>query len=143
MLGAEIAMFMNTIRKADLNITTTEWVGLASRTEPPVVRTRAVLAGKDPVALDYHATKYVLYPNSEMWIHDPDNPESPLHQYLMKCAEQGGGGIDESKVDVKSWDFSTDRFQKDDELVVIGEREWGRDLKTLMKYFYVRYFWYG
>jgi len=143
MVGAEIAVFINTIRKADLNITTAEWVGLSSRTEPPVARTRAVLAGKDPVALDYHATKYVLYPNSEMWIHNPDNPESPLHQYLMKCSAHGGGEIDESKVDVKSWDFSTGRFQGDDEMVVMGEREWGWDVKTLMKYFYLRYFWYG
>jgi len=29
MLGAEVAMFMNTIRRADLNITTAEWVGFA------------------------------------------------------------------------------------------------------------------
>ncbi len=35
-MGAEVAMFMNTIRKADLNIIAAEWVGLASRTEPPV-----------------------------------------------------------------------------------------------------------
>jgi hypothetical protein len=44
MLGAAIGMFMQTIRKADLNITTAEWVGLSSRTDPPVVQTRAVLA---------------------------------------------------------------------------------------------------
>ncbi len=135
MVGAEIAMFMNTIRKADLNITTAEWVGLASRTETPVARTRALLACKDPVALDYHASKYVLYPNSDMWLHNPDNPESPLNQYLTKCAEHGGGEINESKVDVKSWDFKTGRLQEDNELVVKGEREWGRDLKTLIKYF--------
>jgi hypothetical protein len=143
MVGAEIAMFMNTVRKADLNITTAEWVGLASRTETPVARTRALLACKDPVALDYHASKYVLYPNSDMWLHNPDNPESPLNQYLTKCAEHGGGEINESKVDVKSWDFKTGRLQEDNELVVKGEREWGRDLKTLIKYFYLRYFWYG
>jgi hypothetical protein len=143
MIGGEIAMFMNTIRRADLNIPTAEWVGLASRTEMPVARTKAVLASKDPVALDYHAAKYVLYPNSEMWLHDPDNPASPLHQYLMKCAEHGGGEIDESKVDVKSWDFDTGKFQENDELVVTGEKEWGWDVKTLMKYFYLRYFWYG
>jgi hypothetical protein len=35
MLGAQIAVFMNTIRRADLNIATAGWVGLASRTEPP------------------------------------------------------------------------------------------------------------
>ena len=46
MLGAEIGAFMNSIRKADLNITTAEWTGLASRTDPPVAHTRAVLASK-------------------------------------------------------------------------------------------------
>jgi hypothetical protein len=61
----------------------------------------------------------------------------------MKCAEHGGGEIDESKVDVESWDFNDNRMQGGDELVVIGEREWGWDLKTLMKYFYLRYFWHG
>jgi len=135
-------VFLNSICKADLNITTAEWVGLASRTETPVARTKAVLVCKDPVALDYHAAKHVLYPNSKMWIHNPDNPASPLHQYLMKCSEHGGGEIDESKVDVKSWDFNTGKFQEDDELVVTGEKEWGWDVKTLMKYFYLRYFWY-
>jgi hypothetical protein len=77
------------------------------------------------VVLDYHAVKYVLYPNSELWIHNPDNPESPLNQYLMKCAEHGGGEFDERKVDAKSWDFKTGRFQEYDELMVIGAREWG------------------
>lgn len=142
MIGAEIGVFLNSIRKADLNITTAEWVGLASRTDAPVSRTRAVLACEDPVALDYHATKYILFPNSKIAFHNPDEVDSPMHQYLVKCAEHGGGEFDESKVDVKSWDCSTDQFQEDDELVVIGEKEWGWDLKTLMKYFYLRYYWY-
>jgi hypothetical protein len=111
MIGAEIAVFMNTIRKADLNITTAEWVGLSSRTDLPVARTRAVLACEDPVALDFHATKYILFPNSKIPVHNPNDSESPMHQYLMKCAEHGGGEIDESKVDVKSWDFEKGRFQ--------------------------------
>jgi hypothetical protein len=143
MIGAEIAVFMNTIRKADLNITTAEWVGLSSRTETPVARTRAVLACKDPVALDYHSTKYILFPNSKIAFHNPDDVGSPLNQYLTKCAEHGGGEIDESKVAVKSWDFEKERLQRDDELVILGEKEWGRDFKTLLKYFYLRYFWYG
>jgi len=35
MLGGEIGTFMNTVRKADLNITTAHWTGLASRTDLP------------------------------------------------------------------------------------------------------------
>ncbi len=35
MLGKEIGTFMKTIRKADLNITTAEWIGLSDRKKPP------------------------------------------------------------------------------------------------------------
>jgi hypothetical protein len=138
MIGAEIGVFLNTIRKADLNITTAEWVGMASRTEPPVARTGVVLACKDPVALDYHATKYVLHPNSKCSIHSPDDPESPMHQYLVKCAEHGGGEFDESKVAVKSYDFKSGKMQGNDELVVIGEKEWGGNPKMWLKYLVLR-----
>lgn len=133
-MGAEVAMFMNTIRKADLNIIAAEWVGLASRTEPPVTHTRAVLISSDPVALDYHAAKYLLYANSSISIHNPDNEESPFHHYLIKCAENGGGVFDETKVVVKSFDINTNSFQTDDNLAIYGETTWGSDLKTLYKY---------
>jgi hypothetical protein len=140
MLGTEIGVFLKTIRKADLNITTAEWVGLASRTEPPVARTRAVLASTDPVALDCHATKYLLYPNSRASIHNPDDEKSPLHQYLVKCAEYGGGIFDERYVGVKSYDFEKKTLQHDDDFVVIGEKEWGTNPKMILKYLYLRYF---
>jgi len=139
MLGAEIGVFLNTIRRADLNITTAEWIGLASRTEPPIAHTRAVLASADPVALDYHAAKYVLYPNSGISIYNPDDKNSPAREYLMKCAEHGGGIFDEQLVGVKSYDFNTNSFQKDDELEIIGEKKWGTHIKTIMKYFVLKY----
>jgi len=134
MLGAEIAVFMDTVRKADLNISTAEWIGIASRTEPPVAHTRTVLASKDPVALDYHATKYILYPNSKCSIHNPDDKNSPLHQYLAKCSEEGGGIFDERHVEVKSHDFTKNTLQQDDQLVVSGEKEWGWQPKMWAKY---------
>ena len=140
MLGGEIGVFMNAIRKADLNITTAEWIGLASRVTPPMVQTRAVLASTDPVALDYHATKYILYPNSRLTIHNPDNQKEPLYHYLSKCAEEGGGVFDESHVAVKSFDMKTKSFQRDDDLVVVGEKRWGNDIKSIMKYLYLRFF---
>ena len=139
MLGVEIAVFMNTIRKADLNITTAEWVGLSSRIEPPVVHTRAVLACEDPVALDYHATKYLLYPNSMAPIHNPDDKDSPLREYLMKCTEEGAGIFDEGNVKVVSYDFEKRALQDDSELVVMGEKEWGSNPKTIMKYLLLKY----
>ncbi len=137
-MGAEVAMFMNTIRKADLNIIAAEWVGLASRTEPPVSHTRTVLVSTDPVALDYHVTKYLLHPNSSIPIHNPDNEQSPLRHYLIKCAENGGGVFDEKQVAVKSYDLKTNSFQTDDNLEIIGETTWGSHLKTLMKYLIFR-----
>ena len=133
-MGTEVAMFRNTIRKEDLNIIAAEWVGLASRTEPPVVNTKTVLVSTDPVALDYHATKYLLYPNSNIPIHNPDNEQSPLRHYLIKCSENGGGIFDETQVAVKSYDLKTKLFQGDDNLAVIGETTWGSHLKTLYKY---------
>ena len=139
MLGNEIGVFLKTIRKADLNITTAEWVGLSSRVDPPVAHTRAVLACTDPVALDYHATKYILFPNSKVPIHNPDDDRSPLHQYLVKCAETGGGMFDEKHVRVESYDFKTKALQKDTELVVRGNRTWGNSPKAIMKYLVLRY----
>jgi hypothetical protein len=139
MIGAEIGVFLNTIRNADLNITTAEWIGLASRTEPPVARTKAVLASTDPVALDFHSTKYLLYPNSKIPVHNPDDTQRPMNQYLLKCSEKGGGVFDEKHVTVKSYDFKTKGFQGDDDLVVIGEKTWGRDIKMLMKYGVLRF----
>lgn len=134
-MGTEIAVFMNTIRKADLNIIAAEWVGLASRTEPPVSHTKAVLVSSDPVALDYHAAKYLLYANSSISIHNPDNDEGPFHHYLIKCAENGGGVFDETNVLVKSYDLKTNSFQTDDNFAIIGETTWGSDLKSLFKYY--------
>ena len=90
MLGKEIGTFMKTIRKADLNITTAEWVGLSSRTDPPVVQTKAVLASTDPVALDYHAAKYLLFPNSNLAIHNLKTQKDPsilIWRIVLKQAE--------------------------------------------------------
>ena len=140
MIGAEIGVFMDTVRRADLNITTAEWIGLASRTEPPVAHTRAVLASADPVALDFHAAKYLLYPNSNIPVHNPEDPKSPLNQYLVQCAEKGGGVFDEEHVSITSYDFKAEKFQSDDELATIGRKHWGLDIKTLMKYWVLRYY---
>jgi hypothetical protein len=139
MIGAEIGFFMNTIRKADLNITTAEWIGLSSRTDLPAAQTQAVIASEDPVALDYHTTKYLLYPNSKIEFHNPDKDNGPLNHYLKKCADIGDWVFDESKVEIRSWDFKEKRLQDDDELVVMGERYWGSNLKALTKYAIMRW----
>lgn len=137
MLGAEVGVFMKTVRKADLNITAAEWVGLVSRVDPPVSRTRAVLASTDPVALDFHSAKYLLFPNSKLAIHDPDNGKSPLRHYLAACAEKSGCVFDENRVAVVSYDIKRKAIRNDD-LVLGGEIDWGRDPKSILKYVYFR-----
>lgn len=139
MIGAEIGVYLSTIRKADLIVVTAEWVGLASRVDKPVVQTRAVLASTDPVALDYHSAKYILYPNSGIKFHNPDDEESPAHQYLKACDRQGGGTFDEGKVAIESYDFKSGKLQNDFQLAVIGQKEWGSKLKPILKYQAMRY----
>jgi hypothetical protein len=99
-----------------------------------------VLACADPVALDYHAARYLLYPNSRLKVHDPDDVKGPFHSYLKNCAEECGGHLNEESVSVRSYDFAQQRFQKDDELIQFGETSWGSKFKPVMKYLYLRYF---
>ena len=139
MLGIAIGTFLRTIRKADLHITTAEWVGLSSRVDCPAARTRAVLAGADPVALDFHAAKYVLHPNSGISVHDPENKKSPVYQYLRKAAETGAGILDEEHVAVESYDFARNRRQQAGDLAIVGEKAWGSDLRAAAKYLYLRF----
>jgi hypothetical protein len=134
MMGAEIGLFMKHIRKADLNIATAEWVGFSSRTDPPVARTRAVLASTDPVALDFHSAKYLLHPNSGCRKHDPQDAKGPLHQYLAQCAEKSGFTLNEANVKVISYDVIKKRLHTGREMAVFGEIDWGKDPKALLKY---------
>ena len=138
MIGRAVGTYLKTIRPADLNIVTAEWVGLSSRTDPPVARTRAVLASTDPVALDFHAAKYLLYANSKLGIHDPSRRGSPAREYLEECAKTGAGTHDESRVRVQSYDLAARRLQGEKEMAVRGEIIWGTDPKALLKYWVLR-----
>ena len=138
MLGLEIGTFLKTIRKPDLNITTAEWIGLSTRTVPPVAHTRIICASTDPVALDYHCTKYILYPNSLIKLNHPDYIKGPFHADLLKCAQTADCIFDERFVDIQSFDFSVMRMQRDNELPVTGRTIWGSDIKSLTKYFITR-----
>jgi hypothetical protein len=89
---------------------------------------------------DVIRTKCLPYPNLKIPLHNPDDKRSPLYQYLVKCGQKGAGISNEKHVTVTSYDFKSKGFQADDELVVIGEKTWGRDLKSLMKYLVLRYY---
>ena len=81
----------------------------------------------------------MLYPNSRIDEHNPDNKNSPLRDYLVKCAENGGGLFDEQFVAVKSYDFKTEELQKENALRIIANIEWGRNPKAILKYLLLRF----
>jgi hypothetical protein len=134
MLGAEVGYFIKTVRRPALNITTAEYCGLVSRLGAPVARTRAVAASTDPVALDFHTAKYILFPNSGIQLHNPDNPRSSLAQDLRECARVGGYCYGETGVKVISFDLASGKLQERRELAVRGDREWGGNLRNLLKF---------
>ncbi len=76
-IGSQCGKFWSLVRTPDLNILDCIWVSQSSLTGyPPETthRSNVLLAGLDPVALDYHASKHVLLPlgGSFATQHDPD-----------------------------------------------------------------------
>lgn len=98
----------------DLNIIAAEYVGWGSRTDTgKSAHVKTILAGYDPVALDYIATREVLLPstpqservnkrNSYRELNDPDNTEGPLYRFLHAAAQQGVGNCDLRKIAIHS-----------------------------------------
>lgn len=105
-----IAYFIKTIKKADLNIVTAEWVGWGHRTDiSKATRFKTILAATDPVALDYYGAKYIVYPLSKnAKLHDPDNPGSSIYKFLQLAHETiGEGTMDENRIEVKVFDYQS------------------------------------
>lgn len=110
--GGVIGSFMREIRMADLNIITAHWVGYGSRTDTNKSGySKAILAGKDPVALDYIAGREVLSPltrekaPNNKWlnrINDVTDKQGPFHKFLTACYQQGIGNIEPDKMRVVS-----------------------------------------
>ena len=103
-----IGYFIKTIRKADLNIVTAEWVGWGDRTNvKKAKRLRTILASTDPIALDYYSAKHLIYPLSgKAEYHDPDKPDSSIHRFLKLALEViNEGTIDESRIRIHRHDF--------------------------------------
>jgi hypothetical protein len=74
--GTQCGKMWNLVRSPDLNILDCVWISHGSlRGYPPETTYRAntLLAGVDPVALDYWASKHVLLPVSGSQEHDPDS----------------------------------------------------------------------
>lgn len=74
--GTQCGKMWNLVRSPDLNVLDCVWVSHGSlRGYPPETTHRAntLLAGVDPVALDYWASKHILLPISGSQEHDPDS----------------------------------------------------------------------
>ena len=77
--GSQCAKVWSLVRSPDLNILDCIWVSFDSLTGYPpetTSRTNTLLAGLDPVALDYYAAKHIMLPlgGSRALEHDPDSP---------------------------------------------------------------------
>jgi hypothetical protein len=105
-----IGHFLRTIRRADLNLVTAEWVGWGHRTDPArATRVRAVLGGLDPIALDYVGAKRFLLPLSKnRRLHDPDDRRSTVRKFLDLGRESSGeGALGEEEIEVIESDLAT------------------------------------
>ncbi|MCJ8502103.1 DUF362 domain-containing protein [Desulfatitalea alkaliphila] len=110
--GGVLGTFMREVRIADLNIITAHWVGWGSRTQKELSGyPRAILASRDPVALDYTACREILLPmtrnnNDYIWhdglmkLNDPTQKDQPLYRFIEKCHEEGIGNIMPRKIDL-------------------------------------------
>jgi hypothetical protein len=106
--AAPLAYFIKKIRKADLNFITAEWVGWGSRTDiNRATRMRTILAGTDPVSLDYYGAKHFVYPLSKNEDHhNPDNPKSSVAKFLLLAQTILGEGAREEKyIKLHPYDF--------------------------------------
>lgn len=113
-IGGCVGHFMKNVRMADLNIVTAEWAGYGSRTDTQLrAHTKTILASTDPVALDYIAAKRVLLPATKKYsqdkklekYHDPDNPDSPVYDFLLACHDEGIGNLKDEDIDLNLYDF--------------------------------------
>jgi hypothetical protein len=95
-LGNTCGKMVVSVRTPVLNIIDAIWVSHSSITGYPAgntARANQILASQDPVALDYWAAKYVLYPISRSPRHLPDFPG--VDQWLTAARDliNGRGGL--------------------------------------------------
>jgi len=95
--GTQCGKMWSLVRTPELNILDCIWVSQGALSGYPpeaTCRTNTLLAGFDPVALDYYAAKHVLLPISGATEHDPDS-FSGLMNHLQGAQDfiNGNGGI--------------------------------------------------
>jgi hypothetical protein len=62
-----------------------------------------------------------------------------LYPYLTKCAEAGGGILDESREKIIAYNFRNRSLHSSGDLAMIGEKNWGTNPKAILKYLVLRY----
>ena len=108
-LGSQCAKMWTEVRPADLNILDCIWVSFGSMTVgrdhvsgcvgyPPEITSRQniLLAGHDPIAIDYHANKHILLPlgGASAASHDADNNPRLVSVYQQaRDTINAAGGI--------------------------------------------------
>jgi len=106
--GGASGMHVREIRRADLYITAAEWSGHTGRFGLDPIETKTVLASTDPLALDYWASKNVLYPLGgwNQQLNNPDDETGPLRKYMnLFLQEVDRGTLSESEMLVQGYDF--------------------------------------
>ena len=96
-LGETCGKMVVSVRTPVLNIIDAIWVSFSSLSGSPAnttSQTNQILASQDPVALDYWASKYILYPVSNNSRHLP-TPGSNIDGWLTKARDtiNGRGGL--------------------------------------------------
>ncbi len=113
-MAGPLAWFGAEVRKPDLYLTVAEWVGVTPREgwddgrdlrleEAAAVRTKTVVAGVDPVAIDAWCARNLLMPaaGGRAHLYDLDDPDSQLVRFLRYYRETAGAGtLDERLVEV-------------------------------------------
>jgi hypothetical protein len=94
-LGETCGRMMASVRTPVLNIVDAIWVSYSSLTGYPAgstFRANELLASQDPVAADYWAAKYILYPVDSNFRHHPEfsGVDSWLTQALNTINSRGG-----------------------------------------------------
>jgi len=113
-LGSQCAKMWTQVRVPDLNILDCIWVSYGSTHVngmavsgcvgyPPSITSRQniLLAGHDPIAIDYHAAKHIMFPlgGETAAAHDPDNNPRLVSVYKQaKDTINAAGGIHGRKV---------------------------------------------
>jgi hypothetical protein len=103
-LGLHCGEMISKVRAPNLNIMDCIWVSHIQLCGYPLEtskRLNQLLASRDPVALDYWASKHILYPIDRNREHNPDEFQ-PLRKYLTQARDliNAEGGIYGDKVTI-------------------------------------------